>query len=504
MRNLPKATITLYACVLLLFVIRGLFPLYGQLFNPDKLEQIVAAHNWVSGNGISRMYVTAESPITPLTEALIQWPPGYSYFLGMLRMVGFNLFQSLAIVDITLLILLGWAAFVWLQNMSLPNHWICLLLWTLFMFNTSMIERTTTVDLLCFTLFFTALVLLYKPGEKQTILNAGFAGILLGLTCWIRYAYIPQTIALIGIGALYDFIFNKARVYRVWAPVILSSSILLLIYFLRGSIQNPGYIDENTAGIYFNNLKRFNTEVIGEALLGSAGFQRILVRFGTWPGILLGSLISLAACLLLYLAYKANALKGLPIFVAFSIIAINIGMLIYLSLTNAPQTWTANGWTFVEAHRYYAPTWAVVWLSMMSAAPYLMKYKYSIGLLVGLCLFTVIDFSYYTKWKLAHISFSEIPSMHLLPHFQAYQEEAQKLRDMGKLPVYSSKDAYSGLIAEAAGWIQLKDELISFPFVSQEVALLAIQYPTDQLPAQWVWKKKQMDSGTSVYLTNNQ
>jgi hypothetical protein len=407
-------------------------------------------------------------------------------------------------MDITLLILLGWAAFVWLQNMSLPNHWIGLILWTLFMFNTSIIERTTTVDLLCFTLFFTALVCIYQPEKKTTVLYAGFAGVLLGLTCWVRYAYIPQTIALVGIGALYDLIFHRARVLRIWAPVIVTSGILFIMYFLRGSIQNPGYIDENTAGIYFNNLKRFNTEVIGEALLGSAGFQRILARFGTWPAFLLGCCISLAACLLLYRAYKANALKGLPIFVALSIIAINIGMLIYLSLTNAPQTWTANGWTFVEAHRYYAPTWAVVWLSMMSAAPYLMKYKYSIGLVVGLCLFTVLDFSYYTKWKLTHISFSEIPSMHLLPDFQAYQSEAQKLRDIGKVPVYSSKDAYSGLIAEAAGWIQLKGDINSFPFLSQEVAILAIQYPTDQLPAQWVWKEKQMDSRTSVYLTNNQ
>jgi hypothetical protein len=41
----------------------------------------------------------------------------------------------------------------------------------------------------------------------------------------------------------------------------------------------------------------------------------------------------------------------------------NVLLLIYLSLINPMQTWTKDGWTFVQEPRYYAPSWLSLWIA---------------------------------------------------------------------------------------------------------------------------------------------
>jgi hypothetical protein len=491
-----------YMLTLVFLIVRCLYPIYGQLFNPDKLEQIVAAQNWIQGEGISRFWMSPKNPDMPISEALVQWPPGYSYLLGTLIRLDLELFQSLVIIDIAILILLSWAARSWIKIMNIQSDWIAFTLWFVFMFNTSLIEHTTTVDMLCFAMFFTSLALLYRPVEKFYLVYGIIAGILLGLTFWFRYAYLPQALSLIGFGMTYDYFYTRARLTKVWIPTLISCGVLLLVYLLRDTINNPGYIDENAGSLYFSNLTRINVHVLGEVFLGSSGLQRILVRFGEWTEFFVGISLSFGTLFIIYKAYEQKGFKSIPLIVGVSIIGINIGLLLYLSITNAPQTWTAKGWTFVEAHRYYAPTWAVLWLSVMSAVPLLMKYRVTQWVIIGIGIITLFDFGYYSKWKLKDISLSQKPGMHQLRDYEAYHSEALEIKKKAKIPVYISSDATLGLIAETAGWIPLQGEISQYPIDTQKVTLLAIQYPIDALPASWNWEEKILDSGSSVYLTH--
>jgi hypothetical protein len=359
------------------------------------------------------------------------------------------------------------------------------------------------VDMACFSLFLASLVLLYSPNKYQHFTFSMLAGIFLGFTFWIRYAYLPQTIALIGIGLMYDAFYNRIRVFKVWFPVIMSCGILLLLYFLRDMVNNPGYIDENSKNLYFSNLKRFNIHVFGEVFIGSNGLQRFSVRIHEWIGMLIGIFFSIVSLFIIYKIHKQKGFKAIPPMVGLSVIFINISLLVYLSLTNAPQTWTAKGWTFVEAHRYYAPTWAILWLSVISAVPFFLEMKLTKWIIIGIGFITILDFGYYAKWKLTGKSLLHKPGMHQLSNYDTYHSESLKIRKQNKIPVYTTKDPGLGLIAESAGWLPLRGDIMKYELDTQKVIFLAIQYPLSELPAHWNWKEKIMDSGSSVYLTNN-
>lgn len=502
MQNHKTINIGFYILTGVLLLLRCLYPVYAQLFNPDKLEQIVATHNWLAGNGITRFWITSELPGLPVAEALIQWPPGYSYVLGTLMFFGLSLFQSLVVIDIVVIIILAWAAWFWIQNMNIHAGWIAIMLWGTFIFNTNLIQYTTTVDMMCFALFFSALTMLYRPMINYSITLGLTAGLLLGFTFWVRYAYLPQVLALLAVGTAYDYLYLRERFKKLWLPALLGCGVLLIAYFLRDTLKNPGFIDESARSFYLENLKRFNWNVLGEIFVGTNGLQRFLLRFGDSAEFLIGIFMSLAVGMIFIITFKKKKNEIIPTFVLLSVGVVNVGMLVYLSLTNAPQTWTANGWTFVEAHRYYAPTWAVLWLCMISAIPLLLQFKVTKWILIGASLITILDFGYYSKWKLTGTALLERPGMHQLPNYNRLKILALETKQNGRIPVYTSKDPTQGLIAEVAGWIPLKDDILNYPLDTQIVTVLAIQYPLEQLPKGTNWQEKNLDSGTSLYLTH--
>lgn len=487
--------------VMLILVIRAVDYLYTPVFNPDKIEQLIAAQNWADGNGVSRIHYEMDSTgnLQTVFEPLVQWPPGYSIITGLLLKWGLSLFWAAAIPDLICLMFLGIFGFIYLSGISFQWGYTRLVVWVILILNTAVCAYLTTVDLVAYTFFLGALVLLSQSVERPHLVLGVLSGLFLGTTVWFRYAYIPQSFALLGAGLVHQYFFNRSAVLKVWVPALISCAGMTVLYLLLYKMGNPGYIDEQKSGWYWANLKRIHWAFPMDSLYGGVALLR---KFSGIHGIFSLVIQGIATAMIVALAgiiLLKRPVSRFPWPVIFTVVPVNVGLLIYLSLTNAPQTWTAEGWTFVQEYRYYAPSWAALFLILTWYLSNQKSKRLEYVVLLPLLFLATLETGLYRNWKYKNIQTEISPGDLLIPELNEFRKMADQAKRKNLIPVQQPGDPYASLIAELAGWIPLKE----VPENMQSLCLLQFESPgeiSDDLQTPGL--ELNLNSGRTIYLTN--
>jgi hypothetical protein len=485
--------------VLMVFSIRVIDYVYTPLYNPDKLEQLIAAQNWAGGDGVSRAHWIQADTLSKVFEPLVQWPPGYSLLAGLLLKLGAPIYLAALLPDLLSLGFLSIFSLLFLSGFTFQSRISAVLIWSIFILNSAVAARLTSVDLIAYTCFFGALTLLILSVKKTYLLNGILAGIFLGCSIWFRYAYIPQVLALLCFGILHQWKYNPSTLKKIWIPASSITLILIGIYFLLFKIGNPGYIDEKSSGFFWKNLSNIHWSFPVDGLVGLEGYS----RFITGKSALLNTLL-LAFIVLLILGIGISILRKRPRSrfpwpLVLSIIPINVGLLAYLSLTNVPQTWMPGGWTFVQEIRYFAPSWAALSMVLVWYLSYQKSYLLEQLILVPLFFVCISDALIYRRWKYSGVTNWEKPGNHQIPEFNDFQRIADMAKKNGQIPTQIPSDPYTSLTAELAGWTPIH----SVHTISSNVCILQYELPEgNQQPNHGIGLEMNLSSGRTIYLSN--
>jgi hypothetical protein len=491
----------LFRLIIVLILGVRLFDLYyTPMYNPDKLEQLIAAKHWSEGHGVVKAHYVMEDELTLAYEPLIQWPPGYSIAIGLLLKTHWHIHTIVTILDMFFLILLLFFSFIFLQ--SLPFEWkkSLWILWAGLLLNTAIAWHLTSVDFISYTLFFGGLTLIL-PTDNQPRRFAGIiAGLLLGLCFWFRYAYIPQVFAVLAIGGLYQWKFNRITLMKVWVPAGLTITLLFGTYFFLFKTGNPGYIDSESKGFYFSNLGKFNLNFLSESLTGMVGIERILSPRIPFLSLLLNIVLCGGILWVLYKIIVTAPKSRYAWPILGSVIIANLLLLIYLSLTNSPQTWAQGGWTFVQENRYYAPSWIALWMLLTWYLSHRKSKYLEQMILIPFICFSVAEASLYRKWQYRQIDFSKREELPLVPDYSELKHIAIIAKSNQLITAQIPGDPYTSLVAELGGWIPVKAKTR----LPEHVCLL--QYPAtpqDLDETNGLSLELYLKSGRIIYLINS-
>ena len=497
--NNSNTRIGVILLVLIVLTIRVIDYVYTPLFNPDKLEQLIAAQNWSEGNGISRAYWETQDSLVKKFEPLIQWPPGYSIFTGLLLKLGTPLYLTALLPDIVSLILLSIFSFLFLSVLHFQSRITAVLIWCILLLNSSIAVRLTSVDFIAYTCFFGALTLLIRSVQKTFFLNGILAGIFLGCTVWFRYAYIPQVLALLVLGIMHQWKYNPNTLKKVWLPATGITLFLVGLYVVLFKTGNPGYIDAKPTGLLWDNLLQIHWNFPVDGLIGLEGIVRILTGKLPVANYFLQFTLLLLILWVILLIIRNKPKSRFPWPLALSIIPINVGLLLYLSLTNSPQTWMPGGWTFVQEIRYYAPSWVAIFMMLVWYLSYKKSYLTELLIVIPFFLITISDAVLYRKWKYSGVTNWELPGNHQIPEYLDFLKIAEMAKKNKQIPVQISSDPYTSLIAELAGWTPVKSASILEP----NICILQYQEPTEnQQINPSIGLEMTLSSGRIIYLTN--
>lgn len=472
---------------------------YTPLYNPDKLEQLIAAQNWAEGHGVTRATWTGEVTLKKTYEPLLQWPPGYSIFTGLFLKAGVNIYLAALLPDLLSLFFLSLYTLLFLSGFTFQWKYSGILIGSILLINSAIAARLTSVDLIAYTCFFGALSLLIISVKKTFLINGILAGILLGFTLWFRYAYIPQVFALLVLGILHQWKFNPSTLRKVWIPCSGITLTSILLYSLFVETGNPGYIDEKSSSLFWSNLQNLHWDFPADGLFGMEGIRRILyARSPIIYWIALGVLVGLISLILLTIIRKIPRSR-FPWPLVLSIIPINVGLLVYLSLTNAPQTWMPGGWTFVQEARYFAPSWAAISMTLVWYLSYQKSETLEQLVLIPIFILVFVDATLYQKWRLGKIQSLELPSNKQIPEFNDFLRIAEMAKINSQIPVQIPTDPYTSLVAELAGWTPINSTLN----LGSGVCILQFEIPpSNKDQNQKIGLEINLSSGRAIYLTN--
>jgi hypothetical protein len=485
--------------VLLVLTIRVIDYVYTPLFNPDKLEQLIAAQNWSEGNGISRAHWEKQDTLVKKFEPLIQWPPGYSLFTGILLKLGAPLYIVAFLPDLLSLAILSLFTFLFLSGFNFQSRITPVLIGCILLINSSISIRLTSVDFIAYTCFFGAMTLLILSVKKTFLVNGILAGLFLGCTIWFRYAYIPQVLVLLALGFIHQWKYNPNTLKKIWIPTSTITIFLIALYVLLFKTGNPGYIDQKPTGLLWDNLLKLHWSFLVDGIIGLEGITRILMAKLPVLNYLLQFTLFLIILGVILKIIRNKPKSRFPWPIVLSIIPVNLGLLIYLSLSNSPQTWMPGGWTFVQEVRYFAPSWVALFMVLVWYLSHKKSYLYEQVILVPVFLLTISDAVLYRKWKYSGVTNWELPGNHQIPEYLDFLRIAEMAKKNNQIPVQIPSDPYTSLIAELAGWTPIK----SVSALESNVCILQYEIPLeDQEPNPGIGLEMNLSSGRIIYLTN--
>ena len=384
-----KRIVLLLACLTVILV-RVEDALWNPEFGIDKLDQLAGAINLLEGHGVSYAYAEAQAPAVIHYEAIVQWPPGYSWLAAIGIFLTSNLYDAVRLNDL-FFVLLQLISAAWLISL-LPGissyakmFWFCA-----FAFNTSLVTTNTSVDTAAMGGYTLALAcVLYSIQQPKGSLWAGItAGIALTFCLVMRYAYLPQAFLIPAMLALI-FLLEKNK-DQLKFLVALTATLLTgyAVYWLLkpGSGIETGFT--GFKGFFPEHLIRFNYgflyqgffsvrewRLLVAAQFGSAGAIFTVAVWITRVAALIAGMAAMIA-LILGLVREVRRLcnksrvamsatvgysSAFPLLL-FGSMGCNVLLLVCLSLTNPMQTWAKDGWTFVQEARYYVPSWLSLWI----------------------------------------------------------------------------------------------------------------------------------------------
>jgi hypothetical protein len=385
-----KRMLLILACQMVVLV-RVEDALRNPVFGPDKLAQLAGAVNLVEGHGVSYAYAKAQAPAVIHYEGLT-FAPGYSWLVAVGLFLTSNLYDAVVLTDL-FFVLLQLASAAWLISL-LPGissyakiFWFCA-----FALNPSLVTTITSTDLAAMGGYTLALAcVLYSIKQPKGSLWAGItAGSALTFCLIMRHAYLSQALLLPAMLALVFFIEKNRDQLKFLVAVTATLLTVFAVYWLlkpRG--VELEYIQ--TRGFFLGHLIRLHYGFLYEGFFSVSEWRQLAAaQFGSAGAIFKGVVLitrvaagiaGMAAMLALILSFVREVRRlfnkrsvamsatignssAFPL-VLFGSMVWNVLLLIYLSLINPMQTWTKDGWTFVQEARYYAPSLLSLWIAGM-------------------------------------------------------------------------------------------------------------------------------------------
>ncbi len=341
---------------------------------PDQGAKYVAASQIADGEGLTRPAFNPEDISQPIKQIHTSFPPGISVIASPL----FLLFDDVQVIHVVFA-LLNLVLFLYLLYKLLKELLVRVdLLWLSLMFlfftlNGVFLNMAGTDDFMCINIFILSAILIlkfYRSGKKRKYLL--WACLLLPLTVYFRYAYLPALIVLPAF-FLWRIAFNKSGetkelIYSIVFTTLFALPFLAHIIFLN---METGYIAtrvgmDGEKTFYLENFTRINPFPMNAffdkipflRFVGFAGFG--YDRGYDYPYILhiLFYVASAIVLLPVYLYYrkhiplakfKSNSKFGLYAF----IFSIGIIFFIFLATLINPSFYSDFNWSYAKLFRYF-------------------------------------------------------------------------------------------------------------------------------------------------------
>lgn len=359
---------------------------YGISVEHDEAFQIGALRGLHDGQGVGTYFVSDASDLSAIEyRALTWWPPGktfaVSWFYAITGDVWWAAFWLEAVSAALLLaawgVLLELLADVFGVRLRLAIWLYLICLYTI---------PVASTNLNALMLFWWAVVLcLWGIRTQRRLWWLGIgAGVLCGLTGWLRYAYYPAVAIIpvaIGVYALRYRVF--ALLKMALAAALAGGALIVMLFLYNQSVSDaslPTYFADGSGRIfYWHHLLQFapfpsaalGTNAVFNYVLGYLGVPQPTMTLILW---LVSAIIVAVFVRLLWQVSRLVSPQAmfdekgayLPVLTFFLItgmatLLFTVGMLSVTSVVSSPQ----GTWTFVAEMRYYAPIWGFLAVGLL-------------------------------------------------------------------------------------------------------------------------------------------
>ena len=338
------------------------------LFNirADRVQQMLATQNFVSGHGISTAWVFPGKLSQVIYEPLIKWPPGYSLLLAPFYLI-FNkdyLLAGLAL-DIVAAVMLIFVSRAILKILDIPIFLVNLytFLTTFFIYSFYSKPSSDAIAITFFVGAFYFTLLLLKSGTHWVKKTGGII-FLLFMCASIKYLFIP-VVFVIPLFLVWKGIADKRLEVKkagIYSLLILAFSLAALLAYQKLISGSATYIASPERGLFLPHLLAafpfipasfIKLDTIG--LIFTPWIEHLVFRFFQCLHLLL-----LFFCLFwVFQVLVKKKIKQLSLADSFFFLAFFTSLtitivLIILSVSVAREVTEQGGfWTYVEEPRYY-------------------------------------------------------------------------------------------------------------------------------------------------------
>ncbi len=335
----------------------------------DKSSQLLAAKNFLDGNGLTIKEVLLTDLSSEVFTPLVGWPPGYSVVVAPLLWLFNGDYKSAALVFDLIAVLPFFLFLLLLLNYLSVQKWLKNLMILFVSFFFYPIGPSTCTDLISLSCmlagFYYSLQLMQRKKKTSSlILAACFFFFMAGL---FRYNYIPVVLCtpvLLGIAGYINK--NKHWIkFSLYSGLILSVLFVTLLVFQDYYTGSPAYVNTRETGFFPENLLTMYPIVPASFI----DVQIVLTVFTNFTGtnyftngkILLYSGYLLFLFLIIFvsgwLLNKKLLLKSKGdyfVYLGSGISAVIIGLLFYLSARNSANLSPFFPlWTYIQELRYF-------------------------------------------------------------------------------------------------------------------------------------------------------
>lgn len=335
----------------------------------DKSSQLLAAKNFLDGNGLTIKKVLLNDLSTEIFTPLVGWPPGYSVLVTPLLWLFNGDYKTAALVFDLISVLPFFFFLVLLVNYLSLQKWLKNLTILFVSFSFYPIGSSTCTDFTSLSFILAGFYYFLKlmQDEKKIslhILAASFFFFMAGL---FRYNYIPVALCTPVLLIIAGYVnknkhWIKSSIYTVLILSLLFITLLAFQYYYTGS---PTYVNTRETGFFPENLFSMYPIVLESFI----DVQVILTVFTNYTGTnyfnngrtLLYAGYLLFIFLMIYVSWwlikKKLILKNKADYFAYlgsGISIVIIGLLFYMSVRNSANLSPfSSTWTYIQELRYY-------------------------------------------------------------------------------------------------------------------------------------------------------
>lgn len=361
----------IWVIVGVVWALRCLYRLYFPNLYTDTLLL------WETAENFERLGKMIHSPIAGVHEGsslvpLTVMPRGYVYLLWIGNQVfPTSQWSTLVIDGLSIGLWIG-ASLLILKRFEYTFPLSTYLFLLYLVLTPTLLHPLPATDLVCLALLSSCIAILGREPLAYPPWRILLASLLLAICGEIRYAYLPFMWLFPAV--LFVYAYWKKRSKQIWPTFLylLSFPTLFSLYSLLYPDPLP-FLSDRGNTLFWHHLSHIDLFPLKALFYFNSSHISWLADFSHLPEMLwsiLGICSSLAIIFLVGRTWgkwwKKEEEWGSLLFLG--ILLVNVGSLVYLSLTTPPETDWLPFWTFVMETRYYAPSQYIMVLSLLYLA----------------------------------------------------------------------------------------------------------------------------------------